>query len=76
MPTFDESNTCACSRVVPLPMQLYVMNPNKLFALDYLLQKHRHDKVIVFSDDVFALWKYATMFKCMAISGKVCSIAL
>lgn len=57
-------------------MQLYVMNPNKLFALDYLLQKHRHDKVIVFSDDVFALWKYATMFKCMAISGKVCSIAV
>ena len=51
--------------------QLYVMNPNKLLALEYLLKEHRQHKVIVFSDNIFGLWKYAEMFKCLAISGKV-----
>jgi len=47
------------------------MNPHKLHALDYLLQTHRKDKVIVFSDNIFSLWKYAQLFKCLCISGKV-----
>ncbi|KAJ3229847.1 hypothetical protein HDU81_004967 [Chytriomyces hyalinus] len=41
---------------------LYVMNPNKIQACQYLIDFHeqRGDKVIVFSDNVFALKHYAT----------------
>lgn len=52
------------------------MNPNKLLALEYLLKEHRQHKVIVFSDNIFGLWKYAEMFKCLAISGKVRCLAV
>jgi DNA excision repair protein ERCC-3 len=40
---------------------LYVMNPTKLRACQYLVQYHeaRGDKVIVFSDNLFALREYA-----------------
>lgn len=40
---------------------LYVMNPNKLRACQYLVRYHetRGDKVIVFSDNLFALREYA-----------------
>ncbi|KAG9508893.1 General transcription and DNA repair factor IIH helicase subunit XPB, partial [Fragariocoptes setiger] len=40
---------------------LYVMNPNKFRACQYLIKYHerRNDKVIVFSDNVFALKHYA-----------------
>ena len=40
---------------------LYVMNPNKFRATQFLMQTHelRGDKTIVFSDDVFALKQYA-----------------
>ena len=40
---------------------LYAMNPNKFRACEYLMRFHeaRGDKVIVFSDNVFALKKYA-----------------
>lgn len=40
---------------------LFVMNPNKLRACQYLVQYHesRGDKVIVFSDNLFALREYA-----------------
>ncbi|KAI3655028.1 hypothetical protein MP228_000408 [Amoeboaphelidium protococcarum] len=40
---------------------LYVMNPNKFRACQFLIQYHekRGDKIIVFSDDVFALIHYA-----------------
>jgi len=36
---------------------LYAMNPNKFRACEYLMRYHeeRGDKVIVFSDNVFAL---------------------
>ena len=40
---------------------LYVMNPNKFRATEYLMDYHERqgDKTIVFSDDVFALKQYA-----------------
>jgi len=40
---------------------LYVMNPNKFRACEYLIKRHesRGDKVLVFSDNVYALKKYA-----------------
>ncbi|CAD5112992.1 DgyrCDS2195 [Dimorphilus gyrociliatus] len=40
---------------------LYVTNPNKFRACEYLIKYHerRNDKIIVFSDNVFALKKYA-----------------
>ncbi|CAD6233996.1 GSCOCG00007459001-RA-CDS [Cotesia congregata] len=42
-------------------MLLYVMNPNKFRACQYLMRYHerRGDKTIVFSDNVFALIHYA-----------------
>lgn len=38
-------------------MLLYVMNPNKFQACQFLIDYHekRGDKIIVFSDNVFAL---------------------
>ncbi|CAI5511959.1 unnamed protein product [Closterium sp. Naga37s-1] len=41
---------------------LYVMNPNKFRACEYLIRFHeeqRRDKIIVFSDNLFALEQYA-----------------
>ncbi|XP_067928213.1 general transcription and DNA repair factor IIH helicase/translocase subunit XPB-like [Watersipora subatra] len=42
-------------------MLLYVMNPNKCRACEFLIKYHeqRNDKIIVFSDNVFALKAYA-----------------
>ena len=42
---------------------LYGMNPNKFRACQFLIRYHerRNDKVIVFSDNVFALQHYAVM---------------
>eukprot|EP00795_Rhopilema_esculentum_P014874 gene14874-6006_t len=42
-------------------MLLYVMNPNKFRACEFLIRFHerRNDKIIVFSDNVFALKHYA-----------------
>jgi DNA excision repair protein ERCC-3 len=44
---------------------LYVMNPSKMRACQYLVQYHenRGDKVIVFSDNLFALREYAVRMK-------------
>lgn len=44
-----------------LRRHLWVMNPNKFQAMEYLIRDHevRGDKVIVFSDDVFALQTFA-----------------
>jgi DNA excision repair protein ERCC-3 len=41
---------------------LYAMNPNKFQACQFLIQYHEHrgDKIIVFSDNVYALKSYAT----------------
>lgn len=52
----------ADSRKQPL---LYVMNPNKFKACQYLIDWHesRGDKVLVFSDIIFALEKYAKDLK-------------
>ena len=42
-------------------MLLYVMNPNKFRACQFLVRFHerRNDKIVVFSDNVFALKEYA-----------------
>jgi DNA excision repair protein ERCC-3 len=42
---------------------LYIMNPNKLRTCQHLINFHeaRNDKILVFSDDVFALKTYATL---------------
>ena len=44
---------------------LFVMNPNKVRACDYLVRYHeaRGDKIIVFSDNLFALREYAVRMK-------------
>jgi DNA excision repair protein ERCC-3 len=44
---------------------LFVMNPNKARACDYLVRYHetRGDKIIVFSDNLFALREYAVRMK-------------
>ena len=44
-----------------LKTNLYVNNPNKFLACQYLINLHesRGDKVIVFSDNLFALKMYA-----------------
>lgn len=44
---------------------LYVMNPSKIMACQFLIQYHeqyRGDKIIVFSDNIFALREYAIRF--------------
>ena len=51
---------------------LYCMNPNKFMACQYLMTYHenfRKDKVIVFSDNIFALREYATALKRPLIYG-------
>ncbi|CAG8452113.1 8017_t:CDS:10 [Ambispora leptoticha] len=51
---------------------LYVMNPKKFQACQYLIRYHeeRGDKIIVFSDNVFALRAYAIKLGCFFIYGK------
>jgi len=52
---------------------LYVMNPTKFQACQYLIdyhEKQRKDKVIVFSDNIFALSEYATALGYPHIYGK------
>ncbi|KAJ1935583.1 DNA repair helicase RAD25, partial [Linderina pennispora] len=50
---------------------LYVMNPNKFRACQYLIKFHegRGDKIIVFVDNVFALRMYAETLKLPFIYG-------
>ena len=50
---------------------LYALNPNKFRACEYLMRFHeaRGDKVIVFSDNVFALRKYAIKLQRPMIYG-------
>jgi DNA excision repair protein ERCC-3 len=47
------------------------MNPNKFRICQYLIRLHesRNDKIIVFSDNVFALRHYARTLKCPFIYG-------
>ena len=51
---------------------LYVMNPSKLRATEYLVRFHeaRGDKIIVFSDLVYSLKLYANMLKKPLIYGE------
>jgi DNA excision repair protein ERCC-3 len=55
-----------------LKQLLYVMNPNKLRAVEYLVRFHedRGDKIIVFSDLVYSLKLYAEMLKKPLIYGE------
>lgn len=51
---------------------LYVMNPNKFRACEFLIRFHeeqRGDKIIVFSDNLFALREYATKLRKPFIYG-------
>lgn len=52
-------------------MLLYVMNPNKFQACQFLIDYHekRGDKIIVFSDNVYALQQYAKKLKKYFIYG-------
>ena len=54
-------------------MVLYVNNPNKIMACHFLVNFHerRGDKVIVFSDNLFALEKYAKLMGKPYIHSKV-----
>lgn len=51
---------------------LYIMNPRKFQACQFLIDYHekRGDKIIVFSDNVFALKRYATTLKKAYIFGE------
>ncbi|KAJ3670649.1 hypothetical protein LUZ60_008075 [Juncus effusus] len=51
---------------------LYVMNPNKFRACEFLIKFHeqqRRDKIIVFADNLFALTAYATKLRKPMIYG-------
>jgi DNA excision repair protein ERCC-3 len=52
---------------------LYVCNPNKLRATEFLIKYHeaRGDKIIVFSDNIFSLRMYAELLKRPFIYGGV-----
>jgi DNA excision repair protein ERCC-3 len=52
---------------------LYVANPNKLMACQYLVRKHeaQGDKVIIFSDNLFVLELYGQYLRIPIISGRV-----
>ena len=55
-----------------LKQLMYVMNPSKLRATEYLMRFHeaRGDKIIVFSDLVYSLKLYAEMLKRPLIYGE------
>ncbi|KAM0015543.1 putative DNA helicase chromatin remodeling SNF2 family [Helianthus debilis subsp. tardiflorus] len=51
---------------------LYVMNPNKFRACEFLIrfhEQHRGDKIIVFADNLFALTEYAMKLRKPMIYG-------
>lgn len=53
--------TCTVTLFCTLFQLLAVVNPNKFRACQFLIRYHerRNDKIIVFSDNVFALKSYA-----------------
>lgn len=56
----------------PKKQLLYTMNPTKFMACQFLIEYHekiRGDKVIVFSDNIFALREYALKLKKYFIYG-------
>lgn len=55
-----------------LSQALYVMNPNKFRACEFLIRFHeqqRGDKIIVFADNLFALTAYAMKLRKPMIYG-------
>ena len=54
-------------------MALYVMNPYKFMATQLLINYHeaQGDKILVFSDTIFALVQFATILGKPMIHGKV-----
>jgi DNA excision repair protein ERCC-3 len=71
-PKASAPKTVPCYSYSNLTRQLlYVSNPNKYHACDRLIQKHqaRGDKIIIFSDNVFALKKYASLLGVPYIFG-------
>lgn len=48
-------------------LQLAVLNPNKCYALEYLIRKHSKDKIIIFSESVVALELLAKVY----VAGRV-----
>ena len=62
------SNDLAAKRQI-----LYCMNPNKFMTCQYLMQFHekqRKDKIIIFSDNIYALREYATVLRRPLIYGE------
>lgn len=57
---------------------LYAMNPNKFRATQFLIRYHekRADKIIVFSDNVFALKHYAIKMNKPYIYGPTSQVRL
>lgn len=56
---------------------LYVMNPNKFRACEFLIRFHeqqRGDKIIVFADNLFALTEYAMKLRKPMIYGATRSV--
>lgn len=51
-------------------MLLYVANPNKFFICKSLIEHHKNDKIIIFSDNLFCLKRYAHELKLPFISGE------
>ena len=68
-PLMTEYLSAANARLKQL---LYVMNPSKLRAVEFLVRFHeeRGDKIIVFSDLVYSLKMYADMLKRPLIYGE------
>ena len=52
---------------------LYLANPEKFFVLQYLIRYHeaRKDKILVFSDNIFLLTKYAKLLNRLCLHGKI-----
>ncbi|KAI9708937.1 MAG: hypothetical protein M1820_003631 [Bogoriella megaspora] len=60
------------ARSVSKRILLFTMNPRKFQTCQYLIQYHenRGDKIIVFSDNIYVLKKYATLLGKFMIHGK------
>jgi DNA excision repair protein ERCC-3 len=50
---------------------LYVSNPNKFYICKTLVEQHKNDKIIIFSDNLFCLKIYKDELKIPFISGEV-----
>jgi len=52
-------------------MLLYVANPNKFFICKSLLEHHKNEQIIIFSDNLYCLKKYSDELKIPYLSGKI-----